>query len=341
MAALEISLNQNNYYEQRLSDIGRTIYRACTAALARGEDSVTVEVETRVPDGEELNAVILAITYGCPELFFLDVGDVEFTHAGERATFRFPTGKYPKKDLPEMWKQLSGEVDRIAAKIAAIPSAEEKIYRLNRYLCARVKPNIAVNASQKYLGDAYGALVKQEARCEGFAKAAKMILDRVGVESIVATGDAMDENGQWMGHAWNIIYCNGNPYQFDFTWNAGNTCFGIPAVDYMFLNDAEMEKEHRTSESYPECKDAARTYWATHCGIVNYYNQLSRVKIASCKGHYFAVAKMVKGLTAQERRFENLLQWMRTEMAAANFGKRFGARYNDKLQVLTMYFLNM
>ena len=63
---------------------------------------------------------------------------------------------------------------------------------------------------------AYGALVEGTAVCEGYAKAMQLLLERCGIDSVLVTGQSI-ENGEQ--HMWNLVTINGEPYHLDPTWN--------------------------------------------------------------------------------------------------------------------------
>lgn len=59
---------------------------------------------------------------------------------------------------------------------------------------------------------AYGALVEGLAVCQGYAEAYDYLLEKVGIDSILCSSDALK-------HAWNIVYIDGKPYHVDVTWD--------------------------------------------------------------------------------------------------------------------------
>ena len=74
--------------------------------------------------------------------------------------------------------------------------------------------------------DAYGALVEGESKCYGVSCAMKMVLDEKGIPNFVAYGIMHGEDGD-MGHAWNMVYVDGEWYACDLT--AGSL---LAAEDY-------------------------------------------------------------------------------------------------------------
>ncbi len=65
---------------------------------------------------------------------------------------------------------------------------------------------------------AYSVFVNGEAACEGYSKAAKMLFDMAGIESMTVRGKSVS-NGKTVNHMWNIVSIDGEYYNFDCTWN--------------------------------------------------------------------------------------------------------------------------
>lgn len=89
----------------------------------------------------------------------------------------------------------------------------KKVKRINDYLC----DTIEYSKSTPFTYDdytVYGAICKGVCVCEGYAKAAKYLLDKNGVESYYVVGDT--SGGP---HAWNLVKVDGKWYHLDTTWN--------------------------------------------------------------------------------------------------------------------------
>ncbi len=327
--------NQVNFYSQRLSGDFLRLYNDSVENLSRGRLQASVVLGYLPTEDIEprLREVVDAIVFGCPELFF--VGQAfQFTLAGNTVTLHLQN-KYDGENLDDMWLRLNAEIDRIVQKAFALPKTFDRIHRVNRYLCARVKPSPNTNAR---LGDAYGALILREARCEGFAKAAKLIFDRLGIPNCIAAGEALNGDRR-EEHAWNILECKGAHYHFDFTWNAGSTQYDVPGQVYMFLSDALAHIEHFPKYAYPACADDSKTFWARYNSDVRYHSDLSRIKLVPFKNNYFGMAKFAKPLDVEEVRSE-ALQWMRDELSAYNYGSQISYALNVRLNLLLFYMIN-
>ena len=326
--------HQLNNYSQRLTGDFLRLYNECVENLSRGILTTRISFsDTSVDMQEVFTLVSEAIVYGCPELFYISQ-QIGMSYSTNEVTLTF-TNKYEGQNLSKLWEALDNEINRIVDIINALPNPYRKLNRLNKYLCMRVKYN--ASADDKY-SDAYGALISKEARCEGYAKAAKLILDRLGFNSIIACGDGIIE-GSRVSHTWNIIEYKSNYYHFDFTWNASNTRYGIPGQIYMFLDDETAHIEHLPRYSYPACLNPTKTFWALNNGVIKYHSDLARIKIIAFNNNYLAMAKMPRKLTQFELDDE-IFTWMQDELAGYNYGSQLSYSYNDRINILVFYFIN-
>lgn len=325
--------NTQNFYSERLYGTLHQLYLDCVNNLSNGRFHTSAVLDMTEENQRGIEKVVEAIIYGCPELFFIEQS-VQTSWAGDQLTLEF-TNKYPGENIDELWEKLVAELDRISTIVNRFEKTYDKINRINQYLCARVKP---VSSTQGRYGDAYGALIRKEARCEGFAKAAKLIMNRCNIPSIIARGEAVSR-GHREGHAWIIADCDGVSYHFDFTWNAIWGAHNIPGIDYMFLDDCDIRIEHFPDYDYPKCPDSSKTFWALNNGILKYRSDLSRIKIVAVKNNYIAAAKLPQKLSKYEVDNE-IADWMRTELSAYSYGASIDYSYNEALDLLVFYFIN-
>ncbi|MBQ3528294.1 MAG: hypothetical protein IJA52_07080 [Clostridia bacterium] len=143
-------------------------------------------------------------------------------------------------------------VDQAVAKIDADNKSDyEIVYAVNEYLCDTVYyPDSEPYAPITHT--AYGALKNGEAVCEGYACAAKLILNKIGIECDIQVGFCTNGGG----HAWNLVELEGQWYQMDVTWNDSSA----KRTDYLLVTDDYMKKSRTWDESdYPKCAPKAYT----------------------------------------------------------------------------------
>lgn len=59
--------------------------------------------------------------------------------------------------------------------------------------------------NEGFISTPYGALVKKEAVCEGYARAFKTVLDKIGINSILVQGTHQSEGAAAVPHMWNYV----------------------------------------------------------------------------------------------------------------------------------------
>lgn len=62
-----------------------------------------------------------------------------------------------------------------------------------------------VPGNEAFIGTPYGALVKGESVCEGYARSLKIVLDRLGIENILVQGLHQSEGTAAVPHMWNYV----------------------------------------------------------------------------------------------------------------------------------------
>ena len=128
---------------------------------------------------------------------------------------------------------------------------------------------------------AYGALVEGEAVCDGYAKALKILLDRVGIENIIV--NQIDEE---IAHAWNVVKLDGEYYHVDATSDKLEEGGSEQVIHtYFNITDEDMEKNYVSNVGfeYPECTATKYNYYIKEEYYVNYednlYEKLSEIML--------------------------------------------------------------
>lgn len=105
----------------------------------------------------------------------------------------------------------------------------------------------SVETAKSYTGPAasYGALVNRTALCSGYAKAAKLLLNRVGIASRTVKGVAGG-----VGHMWNLVKIDGKWYHLDLTWDDAQSFSDESSYDYFNLTDGLISTDHLISPGY-------------------------------------------------------------------------------------------
>lgn len=135
----------------------------------------------------------------------------------------------------------------------------QKELALHDYLTTHCK--YSENTEQSADSDiyrAYGALVNQDAVCNGYAEALQLLFACVGIESkfVVGTADGVD-------HAWNLVKLDDRWYHLDATWDDPIPDLGEKVVHtYFNVTDEIMMQNHTWNQSnYPKAYSMEANYY--------------------------------------------------------------------------------
>ncbi len=170
---------------------------------------------------------------------------VQWTNGSDICHF-FLNYYLPVSQLRQMKEETRTLVRQAVSEIKVDGKSDYEIVNaVNDYLCDKVEyaPSEPY-APEEHTG--YNALKNGSAVCDGYSRAAKMILNELGISCHIEVGDC-HEGG---GHAWNLVEVDGEWYQLDVTWNDGGQAFNKKGrKEYFLVTDAFMEKSRTWNKS--------------------------------------------------------------------------------------------
>ncbi|MCL1789668.1 MAG: hypothetical protein FWG33_04845 [Oscillospiraceae bacterium] len=166
-------------------------------------------------------------------------------------------------------KQVFIKAEKILKSVSG--STFEKAETIHNYLTENIvyDDNYADNENAF---NVYGALIEGLTVCQGYTQSFQMLSHMAGIESLIITGTAGDEN-----HAWNLINMNsggynaGNPewYHIDVTWNdrheEGNE---TRSHRYFNVSDRIMSATHSWKNSYYPSASSSKYNYFRYKGIM-------------------------------------------------------------------------
>jgi hypothetical protein len=120
----------------------------------------------------------------------------------------------------------------------------EKEMYVHRYMVENVTYELSEDLP---VHKAHSVFVNHKAVCDGISKAAKVLLDSVGIQSVVISGNSSHPNSPSTGggHAWNMVWIEGEPYHVDFTFdNNLSDKKKLIRYDYFNLSDEQILRDH-------------------------------------------------------------------------------------------------
>ena len=214
-------------------------------------------------------SAIEAFLYENPEAFFLDaikmylnieeitkITGIKYNvyiNQGHKTNY-LAEGLYSKEDV----ERCEAEIEQVKNEILAMVSGKsdyEKIRIIHDYLIDTIEYDTTLLQDNIY--NMYGALVKKESVCEGYAKAFQYLMNQIGIDNVIAIGTATNSNNQTENHAWNYVNLNGNWYAIDVTWDdpviiGGGKLSQKMRYQYFLKGSNTLFKNHVESNTFTE-----------------------------------------------------------------------------------------
>jgi hypothetical protein len=295
----------------------KEITDALSAALERGDTKVTMDV---VADEAEIKNITenMSAFWGSPDTYIIlrDFGEIKLTddenatavgvkrvefnlalsnnyyvyRAWKDEAFSIPEGKEEAQAVYDSLKTVIPEIfgGNLDASGTAILSAYDSTLAVHDWLVA----NIVYDDSIKQTGTengSYGALIHKKTMCQGYAESLQLILEcATDVQVKMQVGEGNSGDGNWIGHAWNLVYMNDAWYQVDATFDdpVGNP---DRAVNHFYFgqDDETMTFDHKWDSAYWNPTDGENFLW---------YRKNGRY-VESKKAFETAVKKILSGKT--------------------------------------------
>lgn len=219
--------------------------------------------------GDDYQAAIEAFTYDNPDLFYLDVKKMYLNMETKTKFFKTTYNVYiaPASESNYLSSDFQS-TELIEKYIVQIEQIKNKIkYNLNGtdyqnilYIHDCLVDNIQYDTSYEKVGShsIYGAFIRKECVCEGYAKAFKYLANSAGYECELMSGTATNSNGESENHLWNCIKLNDNWYEVDPTWDdpiviGGNgKATNEMKYKYFLKGSRTFEKDHTLEYQFTE-----------------------------------------------------------------------------------------
>lgn len=267
---------QSSFYYDRLTQEQRDIYDVMLPAVKSG----SAEIRFRASSVDDIKKAFRALSYDNPSLInvsnMFTVGYSAFGFVKIKPSYRFSLQEYVS---------FSGELEaKVNEIIESMPQGFGE-YEKELFIHDWLIDNCAYKTAQEEYGiehTAYGAIINGEANCEGYSRAAQLLMYACGVDNYVVSGQAVNESGS-QNHMWNIVKVDGEWYNADITWDdpVSNGGEGVPNHFYFNLTDAEISKTHMIdiTDKNPCVSDKAN-YFVRSGRMFEVYDSQTKAAIA-------------------------------------------------------------
>lgn len=262
------------YYYRELDNVEQHAYNRMLKAL------YDMPEEIRVPqiDSAQLDRVFSALLSDNPDLFFV----------GRKCTLiSRPIGTYCAVEYavdpaayPAQREALEAKVAEVIGTLTKPEDAWQTELEIHDYVVEHCSYEIK-DGDLSY-SSAYGALINGVAACEGYSKAAKLLLDAAGIENGLVSGKAKNaENGPGP-HMWNAVKVNGDFYHLDCTWDdpIGPNGREIKLYAYFNLNDEAIGATHSDFSYDFGCTGTKENYYVKTGTYFESYGRENEAQLA-------------------------------------------------------------
>lgn len=262
-----------DYYYTRLNENEKQAYTAVREKI----ESFPAEIEIPELDSASLSKVLTALINDSPQLFMLDSCTLM-----SRNYRHYFVPDY-KMDINTFLQKKAAIEQKTADIIATMPDTlvpEEKELYLHDYI---------INCCSYSETDSYsestveGVFLDGKAKCSGYAKAFKLLLNAAGIDSVLISGTATDYSGKSSNHMWNAVRLYDSWYYTDITWddpisdNGENICRHV----FFNMNDQMLKQTHSDFSFEHECTDSSLYYYQMIDSYYNYYNYNTLLSIGA------------------------------------------------------------
>lgn len=269
----------NKYFYNQLEDYAKNIYKAFeTNKENMKTGTYKVELGSSFSDllkqenGQELlgqyyQSAIEAYTYDNPDVFYLSPNkmylNIETTTRGKNVTYYvyINSGEEANYLIDEFSSKeqidtAMNQIEQIRNQILQNRSDDtyDNIKMVHDYLVENIEYDTTISKDNIY--NIYGAMVKQEAVCEGYARSFKYLMDSLGIPCTLVIGKGTNTEGKTENHAWNYVQIDNKWYAVDSTWDDPVSSIGWISKSsryrYFLKGSNDMIKDHIPSSQFTE-----------------------------------------------------------------------------------------
>lgn len=282
----EIKISENSYYYNKLTEQQKNIY----TAIANGVKSLINDVKLKkyeYIDSEttmkDVEVALHKFLLDHPEVYYMDDKYTVSTKTGITGTGVIVGLTYQFGSIEE----LNNSIARLNSKFDEILNEatiekgkdfenEQKIHDVLSKKVTYYEYEDLSKIPSKY-HTIEGTLTENLAVCDGLAKTFQILLDKVGIKSIIVSGSL---NGT--SHAWNMVQLEDGWYHTDITSdNSIKTEKKVVFHSYFNINTETIKKTHVISEEdiIPESTSTKYNFYEyTGKNIVNGDNFANKLK---------------------------------------------------------------
>ena len=217
--------SETGYYYRQLSAKEKVLYADILQALKELAVDVPVAADT---EETLFNKVFQCVLNDHPEIFYVDGFTLISYTENDVITGQTFSGSYlyDAEEIKDRTERIEEKILEILKEIPSGYSQYEKVKFVYEYLVTGTEYVLESEDNQNICS----VFLNGKSVCQGYAKAAQYLLERLGLTAVLVSGVVEDEQE----HAWNIVQIDGNYYHVDVTWG-----------DASYVRSGDIEKRGR------------------------------------------------------------------------------------------------
>lgn len=283
-----IRINNNDFYYNTLTEKQKSIYTSIANGIKELKNEIEIKDYEYINNDETMKDVEIAIhrfLLDHPEVFYLDEKYTVSTKSGIMGTTVLINFTYSVASIEELNEKLNlieSKANEIIEKSGInsenIFDSELKLHDLLAEMITYYEYEDINEIPNKY-HNIDGAFLENIAVCDGISKAYQILLSKIGIESIVVTGDLSG-----VSHAWNMVKLDGNWYHVDVTSNCSVKADNKVVIhSYFNITTDALKKTHKITDEQliPVANKEDYAYYTyldkTITGSDNFSNKLKQI----------------------------------------------------------------
>ncbi|HIW82068.1 MAG TPA: hypothetical protein H9742_11245 [Candidatus Acetatifactor stercoripullorum] len=265
-----------------LTDAQKQWYRDIEKSLGAMEETVRLSQEGIEAGLDEtcIDQIFQCVLIDHPELFYVEgYTYTKYERGGSLLAIDF-SGTY-SMDIQSALTRKEAIEAGAAVYLSGI-AAESSEYEKVKYVYETLIRNTDYDLNSVDNQNIYSVFVNHLSVCQGYAKAAQYLLNRLGVECTLVMGTV--DTGE--GHAWNLVKVDGSYYYVDATWGDASYRLESPEgvedaympdinYDYLCVTTRELLRTHTLGGvvPMPECTAVEANYYVREGALFTSYDR--------------------------------------------------------------------
>ena len=259
-------VTSDGYWRDQLSPDERQVYDEIYDSLSVCKNTVHID---KALDSDELSNILNFLKEDHTEIFWIG-RKYNFTTGADYTDITFELSKLVKSENYTIYNQkLEAEIEKIISRIPENANEYDKVLLAHDMLVNNT--DYALDYTSKTYEESemyynvYGCLVDHYSVCDGYSKAFKLLMDRLGVRCGLVSGKSVRNNES---HSWNYVIIDGDYYWIDVTWDDpvnidSNEVMRELEHTYFCITDEQLLRDHTIGDDslyVPSCTAVAGNY---------------------------------------------------------------------------------